>query len=273
MRSRASGELPRGLPILLNQSVIVLHTWEWWLPNGWAQWGEKKKYSVLCPLRASISLKARDVLSLVYIFSRLYGEESREDDLLTQKHQTCHQSPQVGLAFFRKVMHWKPVSSSGGLVTRNLSVSSLKLGIQGGNANALGNKKVIKVVEPLNVKKSWEQNLAFEIKIILVSLLAWFSHEDSAAGQGGEAWAFPTEAVRSAPVLLPPSLLLLSFQTFLLPSLPLPGSWNPMSSLCSFRPEAGRATLPLPSLTSPYWFSNWTDSWFKGPIKFHHQFS
>ena len=33
-------------------------------------------------------------------------------------------------------------------------MSSLKLGIQGGNANALGNKKVIKVVEPLNVKKS-----------------------------------------------------------------------------------------------------------------------
>lgn len=51
------------------------------------------------------------------------------------------------------------------------SLPSLKLGIRGDNANELGNQKLIKLLEPLKVKILWEQNLAFWVNIILVSLL------------------------------------------------------------------------------------------------------
>lgn len=42
---------------------------------------------VCCALGASVSHKARNVLSLVYTFSGLCGEKPREDGLLTQKEQ------------------------------------------------------------------------------------------------------------------------------------------------------------------------------------------
>lgn len=84
--------------------------------------------------------------------SGLCGEEPREDNLLTQKHRASCQAPQVVLSFARSCtlsqFHCQMCS-----MTRKISLQCLKLGIQEGNANELANKKLIKLVEPLHVKK------------------------------------------------------------------------------------------------------------------------
>lgn len=57
----------------------------------------RSRCGVFCPLRASVLPKGGAVLGLVCVFSGLYGEESRDESLLTQKSQIRHQAPQVEL--------------------------------------------------------------------------------------------------------------------------------------------------------------------------------
>lgn len=99
-----------------------------------------------------IQPKGRAVLSLIGIFPGLCGEDPWEDNLLHRN--TGHLARSSGGAVLCKVARLKPFHCQECLVTWNISLQCLKLGIQGGNANKLGNQKLIKLAEPLNVKNS-----------------------------------------------------------------------------------------------------------------------
>lgn len=64
---------------------------------------------------------------------------------------TSRQVPRA--AVLRKVIPSESFQRQVCLVTRNICLQSLKLGVQGRNVNDLGNQKLIKLGEPLNDKK------------------------------------------------------------------------------------------------------------------------